>query len=117
MAANDADFTNTFRGLIDGTARDHFLDPSAYDRWEADWKKRLEGEPEPEKVMSSANPAFIPRNHRIEEVIQSALNEDMTPFHRLKKVLATPYENQPDASDLSRAPLPDEEIEATFCGT
>lgn len=117
MAANDADFTNTFRGLIDGTARDHFLDPSAYDRWEADWRIRLEGEPEPEKVMSRANPAFIPRNHRIEEVIQSALNEDMTPFHRLKKVLATPYENQPDASDLSRAPLPDEEIEATFCGT
>lgn len=117
MAENDADYTNTFRGLVDGTARDQFTDPAVFDRWAVRWETRLADEPDPQAVMRAANPAFIPRNHRIEEMIQAALAGDMAPFERLMQVLSQPYDDQPDAADLRKPPLPDEEVQATFCGT
>ncbi|WP_238364557.1 protein adenylyltransferase SelO [Mesobacterium pallidum] len=117
MAENQADFTNTFRALATGAARDQFLDPAAFDEWEAGWRRRLEGEPDPEVVMRAANPAFIPRNHRMEEMIAAAVAGDMAPFERLMSVLARPYEDQSEAADLMRPPTEDEEVPATFCGT
>ncbi|KIC19164.1 protein adenylyltransferase SelO [Leisingera sp. ANG-DT] len=117
MAENQSDFTNTFRALADGTARDQFTDPAAFDAWAEDWQARLEDEPDPQAVMRAANPAFIPRNHRIEEMIAGAVAGDYALFHRLNTVLANPYEDQPEHSDLQRPPLPEEVVQATFCGT
>ncbi|MFY0309282.1 YdiU family protein [Leisingera sp. D0M16] len=117
MAENQSDFTNTFRALADGTARDQFTDPAAFDAWAEGWQARLDGEPDPESVMRGANPAFIPRNHRIEEMIAGAVAGDYALFHRLNDVLATPYADQPEHSDLQRPPLPEEVVPATFCGT
>ncbi len=117
MAANQADFTNTFRALISGDARDQFTDPTAFDGWEAAWRARLAGEPEAEAVMRCANPAFIPRNHRVEEMIQSAVAGDYAMFDRLNTVLKHPFDDQPDHADLSRPPRPEEVVPATFCGT
>jgi uncharacterized protein YdiU (UPF0061 family) len=117
MAENRADFTNTFRALPAGTARDQFLDPKAFDEWEPLWRKRLEAEDGAETRMLSANPAFIPRNHRVEQMIQAAVQGDFAPFERLNDVLANPYEDQPDAADLTRPPEPSEVVHQTFCGT
>ncbi|KIC20762.1 protein adenylyltransferase SelO [Leisingera sp. ANG-Vp] len=117
MAENQSDFTNTFRGLADGTARDQFTDPAAFDAWAEGWQARLQNEPDPQAVMRAASPAFIPRNHRIEEMIAGAVAGDYTLFHRLSEVLANPYQDQPDHADLQRPPLPDEVVQATFCGT
>ena len=117
MAENQSDFTNTFRALADGKARDQFTDPAAFDSWAAGWQARLEGEPEPQAVMRAANPAFIPRNHRIEEMIAAAAAGDYTLFHRLISALSCPYEDQPEHADLQRPPLPEEVVQATFCGT
>ena len=117
MAENQSDFTNTFRALSGDQARDQFTDPLAFETWEEGWRQRLEGEPDPVAVMNAANPAFIPRNHRIEEMIASAVAGDFAPFHRLNTVLANPYEEQPDHADLQRPPLPNEVVKATFCGT
>ncbi|NVK14782.1 MAG: YdiU family protein [Rhodobacteraceae bacterium] len=117
MAENQSDFTNTFRALGEGTARDQFTDPAAFDAWEPDWQARLEGEPDPQSVMRAANPAFIPRNHRIEEMIAGAVAGDYALFHRLNAVLSNPYEDQPEHTDLQRPPLPEEVVQATFCGT
>lgn len=69
MAADKADFTNVFRSLASGSARDEFVDRDAFDDWDARWRNRLSGEPHPTDTMLAANPAFIPRNHRVEEVI------------------------------------------------
>ena len=71
MAQDGADFTNSFYGLIDGTARDWFLDRDGFDAWNSRWETRRA--PAAEDLMRSANPALIPRTHRIEEAIQSAL--------------------------------------------
>jgi len=116
MQAEQADFTNTFRALIDGDARDQFTDPSAFNTWETTWRARLNGA-DPAPVMRAANPAFIPRNHRIEQMIEAAVAADFAPFHRLMQVLASPFDDQPDHADLSRPPTEREVVPATFCGT
>ncbi|MES0824125.1 protein adenylyltransferase SelO [Ruegeria sp. SCP11] len=117
MAHNSADFTNTFRALGGDNARDQFLDPEAYDEWAKGWRARQEREQDPQAVMKAVNPAFIPRNHRIEQMIQAAVQGDYAPFHRLNAVLAHPYEDQPEASDLTHPPTEKEVVHATFCGT
>jgi uncharacterized protein YdiU (UPF0061 family) len=117
MAENQADFTNTFRALSTGDARDQFTDPAAFDAWEEGWKARLAEEADPVAVMRQANPAFIPRNHRIEQMIAAAVEGDYAPFHRLNAVLSQPFVDQPEHADLARPPKPDEVVPATFCGT
>ncbi len=117
MAANRADFTNTFRALGEGGARDQFLDPGDFDAWERDWRKRLETEDDPEGVMRAANPVYIPRNHRVEQMIEAAVEGDFAPFERLLKVLGTPFAARDDARDLTRPPEPSEVVQRTFCGT
>ncbi|WP_170523403.1 protein adenylyltransferase SelO [Ruegeria arenilitoris] len=117
MAQNQADFTNTFRALGSDAARDQFTDPAAFDGWAEGWRARLTREADPAAVMLAANPAFIPRNHRVEQMIQAAVQGDYAPFHRLNAVLARPYDDQPDAADLRRPPTQDEVVHATFCGT
>ncbi|KIC42958.1 hypothetical protein RA27_06440 [Ruegeria sp. ANG-R] len=117
MAQNQADFTNTFRALGSDRARDQFTDPTAYEEWSKGWQTRLTREESPAEVMAATNPAFIPRNHRVEQMIQAAVQGDYAPFHRLNDVLSRPYEDQPDAADLQRPPTESEVVRATFCGT
>ena len=117
MARNRADFTNTFRALATGNARDQFLKPTDFDAWETRWQTRLAAESDPKTTMLANNPAFIPRNHRIEQMIQSALADDFAPFHRLLETLADPYTDQPHNGDLAQPPLASEIVHRTFCGT
>ncbi len=117
MAADGADFTNTFRALDTAKARDQFSDRAAFDSWNARWQSRLKDEPDPENLMRATNPFVIPRNHRIEAMIEAAVAGDFAQFHRLNAVLAKPFEDQPDAQDLTRPPEPHERVENTFCGT
>lgn len=121
MAKNQADFTNTFRALGTSKARDEFLDPQDFDAWEKDWLARLKKEdatPEDRlEALRSANPAVIPRTHRIEEAIQAAIVDDFAPFERLTKALVTPFSLSDETVDLARAPTQDEIVPRTFCGT
>ena len=122
MALNQADFTRTFRALSGETpaaARAEFRDPAAFDAWLPGWQAQVAGIPDADRVaiMQGANPAFIPRNHRVEQAIQAGLKGDFTPFHRLNAVLARPFQDQPEATDLMAPPTPEEEVRETFCGT
>jgi uncharacterized protein YdiU (UPF0061 family) len=115
MQTDGADFTNTFAHLGTETAQDQFTDRAAFEAWFVSWKARLTQEDAPTATMADANPVIIPRNHRIEEMIQAAVAGDFAPFERLNTALATPY--QTTDSDLHRAPLAAEIVPATFCGT
>jgi uncharacterized protein YdiU (UPF0061 family) len=130
MAKNQADFTLTFRRLgeaalgadHDDKVRRLFADPAAYDEWAVRWRARTSDEPQApaarRTAMRAVNPAFIPRNHRIEEVIQAAVTrDDFAPFERLLTVLSRPYEDQPAFSDYAEAPEPHQRVLQTFCGT
>lgn len=117
MATSGADFTNTFRALADGDASAHVTDDGAWDSWAPTWQARLKHERDPRSVMRAANPAFIARNHRIEQMIEAAVEGDFAPFHRLNTVLAHPFEDQPEAADLQAVPENHERVLQTFCGT
>ena len=121
MAQGQADFTNTFRALADGNARDQFLDPALYDDWHTRWQARLAQEgtdwAQQQALIRATSPALIPRNHRVEQMIQAAVTGDYAPFERLMAALARPYEDVVDYADLRRPPTEDEEVKQTFCGT
>ena len=130
MADNGADFTLTFRRLRDAAAgpdgdaavRALFSDPGAYDDWAARWRHRLAAEGgdanQRRAAMRAANPAFIPRNHLVEEAILAAVNDaDFAPFETLVTVLATPYQEQPAFARYADPARPDQAVHQTFCGT
>lgn len=111
MERDRADFTNTFRTLArDG--RDQFLDRETFDAWAAKWRAYDIDE----ALMDAANPAVVPRNHRVEEMITAAVQGDRAPFEALSTALATPYAD-PTHTALTHPPKPDEVVAATFCGT
>jgi serine/tyrosine/threonine adenylyltransferase len=130
MAHNGADFTLVFRLLCDAAAgaegekgvRMLFADPGVFDEWVARWRQRSaqeRGEPaERRSAMRAANPAFIPRNHLVEEAIVAAINDgDFSAFERLLSVVSAPYEDHPALKRYSDPPRPDQVVRETFCGT
>jgi uncharacterized protein YdiU (UPF0061 family) len=130
MRANHADFTLTFRRLSeaspggedDGGVRRLFADPSAYDAWAARWRRRLEREQTDAATrrgaMLAANPAYIPRNHRVEAVIRAAVDDDdFAPLHELVTVLSRPFDARPACARYADPPTEHERVLQTFCGT
>ena len=67
--------------------------------------------------MRRTNPVFIPRNHRVEEVIAAGNEGDYEPFRRLNAVLQNPFLEQPESVEYELAPEPSAVVQATFCGT
>jgi serine/tyrosine/threonine adenylyltransferase len=130
MHRHQADFTLTFRGLCDAAAeqpdetrvRGLFGDASDYDHWAQRWRARLARESITPKARAEAmrqvNPAYIPRNHRVEQMIVAAVERgDFAPFEELLAVLSQPYQEQPALTAYADPPQPDERVLRTFCGT
>jgi uncharacterized protein YdiU (UPF0061 family) len=130
LASNAVDYTVFFRRLCacavdpaaDANAAALFSEPDTFHGWALAWRKRLDEEATPPgeraAAMLHANPAFIPRNHRVEQAIEAAVErEDFAPFERLVEVLARPFDDQPDHAELAQPPAPAERVQATFCGT
>jgi serine/tyrosine/threonine adenylyltransferase len=131
MRDQAADFTLTFRHLAAAlepgptSAAESFFaqfrNMAPVTTWLEGWRCHLrDGGVEPEAAcmtMSRANPVFIPRNHRIEEVIQAGRGGDFGPFQRLHEILQRPFEEQPIHADYEAAPQDHEVVQATFCGT
>src|ERR1700681_4092647 len=130
MAKNQADFTLTFRRLGDAAldpggdaqVRRLFADPAAYDEWALRWRQRIGDEPSDPAArkasMRAVNPAFIPRNHRVEAVIEAAVTrDDFALFEELLTVLSKPFEDQPALSGYADPPEPHQRVLQTFCGT
>jgi uncharacterized protein YdiU (UPF0061 family) len=130
MAGGAADFTLTFRRLSDAAAdparaaevRSLFAEPAVFDQWAIRWRQRLEQEPmdgaKRRAAMRSVNPAFIPRNHRVEAVIRAAVDDDdFAPFEELLRILSKPYDEQPEFAHYMQPPAEHERVFRTFCGT
>jgi uncharacterized protein YdiU (UPF0061 family) len=88
----------------DADVRRLFVDPAAYDSWAARWRSRLVVKRlEPNacaQAMRAVNPAFIPRNHRVERALGAAIEYgDFSPFADLLTVLSRPYEDQAAFAD------------------
>jgi serine/tyrosine/threonine adenylyltransferase len=128
MAGNKVDYTLAFRYLAnaalgdEGPLRALFSDSSAYDLWSQHWRARLAREAtaplERAQAMRRANPAFIPRNHRVEEALSAAVErDDYAPFDTLLNILTHPFDDQPEFAAFAE-PAPDGQGGyRTFCGT
>jgi uncharacterized protein YdiU (UPF0061 family) len=129
LAHNRVDYTVFFRALCaaaeepaaDAHVAALFEDPAAFHGFAEPWRRRLALDrvaPDVRaRAMRLANPAFIPRNHRIEQAIQAGVSGNFEPFETLVRVLARPYEEQPEFAYLADPPLVSERVTATFCGT
>ena len=130
MATNRADFTLTFRRLCDAAAgvegdipvRELFVVPRAYDEWASQWRQRLAEESISPDVraaaMRKANPAFIPRNHIVEEALNTAMwKQDFHPFEQLLDAVSRPYDDRPGLDRYATPARPEECVRQTFCGT
>lgn len=130
MAATGTDFTLFFRRLSNAAGdadetralRDLFSDPAAFDAWAEIWLARLARDPQTVEqrraAMKRANPARIPRNHRIEEAIAAAVErDDFAPFHALVDALADPFSDDPALAAYESPPRTEERVLQTFCGT
>ena len=130
MDAHGADYTLMFRTLcnyaqdVESDFQVHSLLPNNkdYQSWSLRWKERLIREPIPPaeraSVMRSFNPAFIPRNHRVEQAIQAAVDQaDFSKMDDLLDVLSNPYKDQEKYASHTQPPKPEERIQHTFCGT
>lgn len=121
-----ADFTNSFRALCaaaDGDDAPLLAELGSIDSraWCERWRARLDREPESASGraarMRRINPAVIPRNHRVEQVLDAALEGDLEPFERLLEVLTHPWEETDANREDRRPPSAQEQVQYTFCGT
>lgn len=119
------DYTLSFRnlaGLVQSDAEsDPFPRTGAFQDFYQAWHKRVQNQGleagRIKEEMNRVNPVFIPRNHKIEEVIQAGLTGDFSLFHEMNEVLKKPYEEQEAFDSYKLPPRPEQVVRATFCGT
>jgi len=127
LHAHRVDFTLCFRALSSyllgdaAPARSLFAEPGAFDAWAERWKARLASRPAvPQataQAMNRVNPAYIPRNHLVEETLAAATAGDLEPFQALLDVLSQPFHQRPGLEAFG-APAPSTfGPYRTFCGT
>ena len=122
MHKNKADYTNTFCVLMNENVRKNKIyEDENFIIWKKRWEERLKlNNNNPEKflkLMRSVNPLIIPRNHKVEEALEAANNNDLSPLIKLIKILEKPYDKQQENIDYqSPAPLGNKKYQ-TFCGT
>ncbi|MDR6999760.1 protein adenylyltransferase SelO family protein [Neobacillus niacini] len=118
-----ADYTNTFRALtidkIEVTSLNGNLE---FMQWHEKWQARLgrqeNSNESSQKLMRNSNPAVIPRNHRVEEALDAAVNEgDLSVMEKLLNVLSKPFAHSSEQEEYCTLPAPSNLPYRTFCGT
>lgn len=123
MQQNHADFTNTFRDLSTAQLPDNKIyQDSTFTEWHTRWQDRLSRHQQllssSWELMQNTNPAFIPRNHRVEAALRTAEeHNDFSVFQNLLDVLSEPYQDKIQYEDFKTPPTPGERVHQTFCGT
>jgi uncharacterized protein YdiU (UPF0061 family) len=123
MKKYNADYTNTFRALTMKRIEDTGLqEKEEFKQWVKQWKDRLNRQQKSEKdvleIMRNHNPAVIPRNHRVEEALEAAVeNNDHRAMNQLLAVLADPYAYTKEQEEYAKPPEPSNQPYQTFCGT
>ena len=123
MQTYEADYTNTFRLLtVDKIEETVLFGKSGFEHWYEKWKSRLgKQDVSPEfiqQLMQKSNPVVIPRNHRVEEALEAAVNNaDYTVLKSLLKVISNPYDYSSDYMNYTSLPPENSGPYKTFCGT
>lgn len=117
-----ADYTNTFRALTLHMLEDGDLFKSEeFTKWYGLWQARLgrqqESKNSVQQLMKNSNPALIPRNYRVEEALEAAVErEDYSVMEQLLHVLSNPYAYSAEQNEYTTVPVSTIPYR-TFCGT
>ena len=120
MEKNKADYTNTFCYLMNiSIGSSSLYDDKEFINWSNNWKNRIfinnNSKDKSLELMKKTNPIIIPRNHKVEEALKAANENDLEVMNRLLSNLDNPYSEQKDIEDYQ---LPsNNEGYQTFCGT
>ncbi len=118
MHKQKADFTNTFQSLTRGTDLPNSPEFQQWkERWEERQSRQSESKEASHELMRKSNPVVIPRNHRVEEALEAAVEGDLSVMERLLDVLADPYNDSDKKAKYCELP-PDSSVPyKTYCGT
>ncbi len=119
MQQSKADFTNTFR-VLSSESSASVSSETAFQDWHQRWQMRLSQQPQSAgdvaDLMRQNNPAFIPRNHKVEEALDAASEHgDLSVMQRLLTVLSKPYDHAQELPEYSQPSS--SEMYQTYCGT
>ncbi|MGX6443375.1 protein adenylyltransferase SelO [Neobacillus sp. K501] len=123
MQKYQADYTNTFTALTyDRQEGSDLFGTTEFTEWKKLWQERLSRQPEAEvsshELMRKSNPVVIPRNHRVEEALEAAVEHgDYHVMERLLNVLSSPYTYTDDKDEYCKQPEPSSQPYRTYCGT
>ena len=122
MQQADADYTNTFRDLTEAEPpQGKPYEDKAFKEWYARWRALLAQDSKPLEcslsLMRANNPVVIPRNHKVEQVLEAATNGDLKPLQDILEALQAPYEHRSNLKPYQSPPKPEETVHQTFCGT
>jgi serine/tyrosine/threonine adenylyltransferase len=118
LRAQRVDFTNFFRSLSAGTARTLFGEPEPFDAWAARRDVLLPADRAGvAAAMDRVNPAYIPRNHLVEEALTAATAGDLAPFERLLGVVLSPFKERPGLQEYAQPAPSGGAPHVTYCGT
>jgi uncharacterized protein YdiU (UPF0061 family) len=129
MEKNEADYTLFFRYLSDAVEKQGyskvkklFHKEGEIQAWLTKWETRIKEQgmsfDEIAVQMKQLNPAFIPRNHRVQQAIDEANNQaNFILMNQLLDILKNPYTDQPEKSEYMNPPEDHERVHQTFCGT
>ena len=118
LETEELDFTNSFRSLLIEST--NISKTTQFKEWEHKWKKRLDEEDNRESIkkkLNFNNPAFIMRNHLVENIIQDLLKDKKDSLKKALLCLEKPYEKLDNFEDMYLAPTKEQEVFKTFCGT
>ncbi len=123
MEKYHADYTNTFLALtFDKFEEAALFKTNEFMKWHEMWQARLKRQQETKEathqLMKESNPAIIPRNHRVEEALEAAVQKgDYSVMERLLNRLSNPYAHSPEQAEYATIPEPSNKPYRTFCGT
>ena len=120
MEKNKADYTNTFCYLMNVKIGNNSLyDDKEFINWSKNWKNRISiNDNSKEKsleLMKETNPIIIPRNHKVEEALKAANEDNLQVMNKLLSKFDNPYGEQKGIEDYQLPSLDDNY--QTFCGT
>ena len=120
MEKNKADYTNTFCYLMNVKIGNNSLyDDKEFINWSKNWKNRISiNDNSKEKsleLMKETNPIIIPRNHKVEEALKAANEDNLEVMNKLLSKFDNPYGEQKGIEDYQLPSLDDNY--QTFCGT
>ncbi len=120
---NNRDFTQTFIALQRSQVSPEInQDTREEQAWITRWKERVASEQSVdgsvERLMASANPHIIPRNHLVEEALSAAVEDgSLKEVERLVDVLRSPFVNKEEDQRYHLPPCEPDAPYRTFCGT